>query len=74
MPPVPEDDRPAVLSSASEDRGQARRSNREDDPDLDALHSLGDRELILWSHSLSLEARLEQLQDFVDTFWTPAHG
>jgi hypothetical protein len=35
---------------------------------------VGDRELIRWTLSLSLEERLAVLQDFVDTFWTPQHG
>ena len=34
----------------------------------------GDLELIRWCLSLSPDERLAALQDFVDTFWTPAHG
>ena len=34
----------------------------------------GDRDLICWTLSLSVEERLAVLQDFVDTFWTPQHG
>ena len=33
-----------------------------------------DQDLVRWTLSLSLEARLAVLQDFVDTFWTPQHG
>jgi hypothetical protein len=33
-----------------------------------------DLEQILWSLSLTSAERLEVLQDFVDAFWTPAHG
>jgi hypothetical protein len=36
--------------------------------------SVGDRDLIRWTLSLSPEERLAVLQDFVDTFWTPQHG
>ena len=34
----------------------------------------GDLDLIRWCLSLSPDERLAALQDFVDTFWTPAHG
>jgi hypothetical protein len=34
----------------------------------------GTPELIAWSLSLSPEERLAVLQDFVDSFWTEAHG
>jgi hypothetical protein len=34
----------------------------------------GDRDLIYWTLSLSVEERLAVLQDFVETFWTPQHG
>lgn len=40
----------------------------------DSLETSGDEELIRFSLSLSPEARLEVLQDFVDAFWTPTHG
>ena len=33
-----------------------------------------DSELVAWTLSLSPEERLDVLQDFVDAFWTPAHG
>jgi hypothetical protein len=33
-----------------------------------------DVEQIRWALSLTPEERLAVLQDFVDTFWTPAHG
>ena len=36
--------------------------------------SPGDRELLEWTRSLTSEEKLAVLQDFVDTFWTPAHG
>jgi hypothetical protein len=42
-------------------------------PSLFAIE-VGDRDLILGSLSLSPEERLSVLQDFVDTFWVPAHG
>ena len=48
-----------------------KRELTSEDPELGLV---ADRELIRWSLSLSPEARLEVLQDFVDTFWTPAHG
>lgn len=34
----------------------------------------GELDLVRWSLSLTPEERLEVLQDFVDTFWTPVHG
>jgi len=34
----------------------------------------GDIELIRWCLSLTPAQRLDVLQDFVDTFWTPRHG
>lgn len=34
----------------------------------------GERELILWTLSLTPEERLAVLEDFVETFWTPRHG
>ena len=33
-----------------------------------------DLEQIRWALSLTPEERLAVLQDFVDTFWTPAHS
>jgi hypothetical protein len=36
--------------------------------------TLDDLEQIRWALSLTPEERLAVLQDFVDTFWTPAHG
>jgi hypothetical protein len=33
-----------------------------------------DIEQIRWALSQTLDERLATLQDFVDTFWTPAHG
>lgn len=41
-------------------------------PPVDA--DAGDLDLIRWCLSLSPDERLAALQDFVDTFWTPAHG
>jgi hypothetical protein len=35
---------------------------------------LDDLEQIRWALSLTPDERLAALQDFVDTFWTPAHG
>jgi hypothetical protein len=43
----------------------------EDSPGDDAA---GDIEMIRWMLSLTPSQRLQVLQDFVDTFWTPQHG
>ncbi len=56
--------------------GNLDEAGRKAEPTVDPaeLESIADRELIRWSLSLSPEARLDVLQDFVDSFWTPVHG
>jgi len=54
--------------------GRARETSPSLDGGWDDSSADGTRDLILWSLSLSPEERLAVLQDFVDSFWTEAHG
>jgi hypothetical protein len=61
---VPDENTPAVAKSdASFESGKTANTPASED-----------LEQIRWALSLTPEERLAVLQDFVDTFWTPAHS